>query len=433
MAKEKAISTQNSTPDEKASTAYFASLALTDVKCFKGENEINLSDDKENYAKWTVILGNNNTGKTTILKCLALLEAIREEEDTEIKFSISEHNLQQYFSYNSIKIVKSTLKVGNHFLPWHFRIAGLAGEKPLFGKSATIEELPLQIISYGISRKMESYPISDYSNNEIEKHANLFENTALPNIEDWLLNLFLSEKLGKTNATKQLNIAKEILISGLLPDVYNIEIKSEEKNNSFRNFVVFQTDFGWIRLRDLGFGYQSMVAWVLDLVRRMVERYPDATNPLAEPAIVLIDEIDLHLHPDWQRKIIAHLSKYFPKTQFIVTAHSPLIVQSAEEVNLVVLKKDPISHNVTIEQPTIRNFQGWTVEEILSNLMDLEGQTMSQTYLDLMQQFEEGLDEDNYEKAKSAYDALDKILHIGSVQRKLLRLQMTSLSPELAL
>src|SRR5207247_4303505 len=66
-----------------------------------------------------------------------------------------------------------------------------------------------------------------------------------------------------------------------------------------------------------------------DLASRLVERYPDSPDPLAEPAVVLVDEIDLHLHPQWQRKLMGFLSARFPSTQFIATAHSPLVVQAA--------------------------------------------------------------------------------------------------------
>ncbi len=72
-----------------------------------------------------------------------------------------------------------------------------------------------------------------------------------------------------------------------------------------------------------------MIAWVIDFASRMVDRYPDSPDPLAEPAVVLVDEIDLHLHPKWQRELIGFLTERFPNTQFIVTAHSPLIVQAA--------------------------------------------------------------------------------------------------------
>jgi predicted ATP-binding protein involved in virulence len=144
---------------------------------------------------------------------------------------------------------------------------------------------------------------------------------------------------------------------------------------------------------------------------------------------VLVDEIDLHLHPEWQRKIIAHLTKYFPNTQFIVTAHSPLVVQSAEKINLVLLKHEKGSDHVNIVQPKIPSYQGWSLEEILTELMGLGERTHSEKYLELIKQFGEALDNDDFSSAQTAYEELDKILHPTSHQRKLLRLQMSSLMP----
>ena len=83
-----------------------------------------------------------------------------------------------------------------------------------------------------------------------------------------------------------------------------------------------------------------MIAWVVDFAGRMIERYPDSPDPLAEPAVVLVDEIDLHLHPKWQRELIGFLTERFPNTQFIVTAHSPLIVQAAAGANIALLKRE---------------------------------------------------------------------------------------------
>jgi len=183
-----------------------------------------------------------------------------------------------------------------------------------------------------------------------------------------------------------------------------------------------------VRVDGLGYGYQTMIAWVVDLAKRLFERYPNSNNPLAEPAIVLIDEIDLHLHPEWQRKIIQFLTAQFPNTQFIVTSHSPLIVQSADNINLVLLEKK--GEQVTITQPDITTYKGWTIEEILGELMGLGEETLSDSYLALIKQFDDALDEDDYAKAKLAYDELDKILHPANNQRKLLRIQMSSLMPE---
>jgi len=113
-----------------------------------------------------------------------------------------------------------------------------------------------------------------------------------------------------------------------------------------------------------------MIAWIVDFARRMVERYPDSPDPLAEPAVVLVDEIDLHLHPKWQRELVGFLTERFPSTQFIATAHSPLIVQAASGANIALLKREG-DHVVIENNPeTIR---GWSLDQILtSDLYGLE-------------------------------------------------------------
>lgn len=146
----------------------------------------------------------------------------------------------------------------------------------------------------------------------------------------------------------------KLLKSGLLPQVNDIDMQPTKQLGGIE--VTFHTPDGWIPLESLGLGYQTMIAWTVDFAARMVERYPDSPQPLHEPAIVLVDELDLHLHPRWQRDIIDFLSRQFPKTQFIVTAHSPLVVQAAQDVNanIVLLRREGdhvvIDQNVALER-----------------------------------------------------------------------------------
>jgi hypothetical protein len=126
----------------------------------------------------------------------------------------------------------------------------------------------------------------------------------------------------------------------------------------------FKTPYGWVQLRQLGYGYQTLITWVTDFVSRMVERYPDSPDPLAEPAVVLVDEIDLHLHPVWQRKLMGFLTERFPNTQFIVTAHSPLVAQAAADANLAVLQREGDHVVIRNDVDYIRN---WRVDQILTS------------------------------------------------------------------
>jgi predicted ATP-binding protein involved in virulence len=93
----------------------------------------------------------------------------------------------------------------------------------------------------------------------------------------------------------------------------------------------------------------------------------------------LIDEIDLHLHPKWQRTVINKLSHHFPKAQFIVTAHSPLIVQAAQDrnANIVVCRKE--GDKVVIDNNP-ESVKGWRIDQILtSDLFEVESPRSKET------------------------------------------------------
>jgi len=377
------INMNNQLQTRTAKPAYFKSLTIENVKCFKTEQTLELSDSNGLPVQWTVILGDNNTGKTTLLRCLADLEVAK--------------NYQLYPENGDIN---------NYIINQDNENSGLI----LYG--------------YGTSRRMRVSSLSE-SNHE-QDTASLFSNeVTLINAEEWLLKTDYAAKNGALLAKSRLAKIKSVLTGGILPDVSDFRFTTTENLNSF---VEVQTDYGWIRFSELGYGYQTTIAWVVDLAKRLFERYPKSQNPLAESAIVLVDEIDLHLHPEWQRKIIQFLTVQFPNTQFIVTSHSPLVVQSANQINLVLLEKQ--GNQVTISRTQFTTYQGWHVDEILDELMGLGEKTQSESYLVLIKQFDDALDQEDYVKAKIAYDKLDNILHPESHQRKLLRIQMSSLMPE---
>ena len=112
-----------------------------------------------------------------------------------------------------------------------------------------------------------------------------------------------------------------------------------------------------LRIEQLSDGYRTMLGLVMDLARRMVQantgNLPDTLkdkSPLELPAIVLIDEIDLHLHPTWQQRILQDLKRVFSNTQFIVTTHSPQVLSTICKENIRVL--DKVGDTYTISAPT---------------------------------------------------------------------------------
>jgi predicted ATP-binding protein involved in virulence len=111
-------------------------------------------------------------------------------------------------------------------------------------------------------------------------------------------------------------------IASLFPDLTEPHIEL----NPLR-FVVKQGG-EYLSIGQLSDGYQTLLALALDLSRRMAGGNPHRDDPLAAEAIVMIDEIDLHLHPSWQQRVVGDLLRTFPNAQFIVTTHSPYIVEA---------------------------------------------------------------------------------------------------------
>ena len=91
-------------------------------------------------------------------------------------------------------------------------------------------------------------------------------------------------------------------------------------------------------LSQLSAGYRNMLALVMDFARRLAQANPEMENPLAAEAILMIDELDLHLHPTWQQKIIPDLKKVFPNTQIIATTHSPEVVTTVQQNQVKILE-----------------------------------------------------------------------------------------------
>jgi predicted ATP-binding protein involved in virulence len=351
---------------------YFLNIELDNVRSFASNQILDLSDGKGNWKKWTVILGDNGLGKTTILQGIASLGIKFEKEilsidnrykslrGTPIK---NEYNEKTSIHANVNSSIKNfDLSAINEFdFVFEFYLSGsfFVGGK-LFEKSFL-----KRIYSYGASRVIGAATLSDTLTDD--NSETLFDDSkTLINAEEWLLQLDYAaskESSIKDFAIKKRNQVKQTLID-LLPDVTEVRFTEPEKND-LKSTVEFETAFGWRGLQELSLGYRTMIAWMVDLAARMFRDNPDSDNPLAEPAIVLVDEIDLHLHPKWQRNIFTYLSDKFPNCQFIVTAHSPLVVQSApKEANLVVLRKE--GDKVIIDNDIV-NVSNWRIDQIMAS------------------------------------------------------------------
>jgi predicted ATP-binding protein involved in virulence len=421
---------------------YIGHLEIENYKNFKGKQELSFVDEEGYLSQWTIILGNNNAGKTNLLKAIANTELEEDSYDDigQVLESGDFPNVKAFYPVlHDMYIPLERYTVETTFYSFddkgfHLRIRNSTLSFNVFiemtdnhgGGNFIDYELGKSLImfSYGVNRKSSKTKISE---SKQSNSATLFgEADSLINIEEWLFKLNYAAKNGegevKQKAEDRLEKVKRLVVSEIFPEIMDVRFITDEDLN---NYIEFQTKEGWFQLEDLGYGYQSTLSWIVDLSKKMFERYPNVENPLKEPAIVLVDEIDLHLHPDWQKRIVEYLTEHFTATQFIVTTHSPLILQNLEKVNLFILRKN--GEGTKIEKVKEDSFQGWEVDEIL-RLM--EAPTRSAHYNELMSSFDKALDQENLAEAEAAYQELVKILHPDSAEHKLLKIQLSQLIPE---
>ena len=112
-----------------------------------------------------------------------------------------------------------------------------------------------------------------------------------------------------------------------------------------------------LEVRQLSDGERSVLALVLDIAKRLSQANPRLEDPLTSAqAVILIDEIDLHLHPQWQRKIVGNLEKTFPNCQFIATTHSPQVIGEVQHDKIQIIKDGKIyspSHSFGIDSSRV--------------------------------------------------------------------------------
>ena len=353
--------------------AYFLSLSLENVRCFGPKQTLDLSDGNGKPAPWTIILGLNGTGKTTLLQSLAGFELVRLPDFPE------KHPLGPRFWFDE-SAERSFLR-GQDGASWEVE---LAASKQLAmtpvavtvsrhelhsvdsGSHDDAESTSIWCCAYGAGRRFGS--VSFTGSEDSDPAATLFSDTApLRNSEEWLIQLdYAAGESAEGSGRSPPARAGEGTDSRHHAEGEITDIRLATTSGTHpRPRAEFKTPYGWVPLRQLGYGYQTLITWVADLANRMAERYPDSTNPLAEPAVVLVDEIDLHLQPVWQRKLMGFLTGRFPNTQFIATAHSPLVAQAAGRSQP---RRAAARRGITSSSTTdVDNIRNWRVDQILTS------------------------------------------------------------------
>lgn len=214
-----------------------------------------------------------------------------------------------------------------------------APDKATLRRALSKVELPL-VVFYSTNRSV--IVAKQSKSKSVGGQAAAYAEALLPrswNIEEFADWIRVQEALAdeRESASRHVIAMKEAA-RRFLPDCTNLSTGKKNGDSLTVTKGGFELD-----VRQLSDGERGALGIVLDLARRLSQLYPNSTDPLGDgQAVVLIDEIDLHLHPKWQRQIIHNLEATFPRCQFIATTHSPQIIGEVAADRIQIIANDQV-------------------------------------------------------------------------------------------
>lgn len=372
------------------------------------ELELNFSNN------FNVICGANGIGKSTILdviadsfgdsSCILKRNALYKEGLYEITFIDSHNNM----IHNANKI--ETFTPENKYI------------------SKRVYDDSLKYINFGLNRNIQYNALNAIPRDEQRNNGNCTSQSnrgvCIDGLKGWFVNrdAYIDKTKGLTAEQKHnYYIAQKTF--GLLDS--NVQFDYVDPGTLD---IMLETKDGIIYFEYLSAGYKTCVYIVLGIIREIEYRFKNPSITASDfDGVITIDEIDLHLHPVWQAKLINALKQLFPKAQFIVSTHSPSILQSLEANEIIALDQDE-NGKTYCKDLNLGEYglQGWSLEEILKDVMGMPT-TTSELYQKTIDDFDKAMEEENISEIKRNYQLLDKMLHPTSTLRTLLQIQMAGL------
>ncbi len=411
------------------------------VKNFRGFAERDFSF----HERFNVLIGKNATGKTAVLEALRVAigswflgiharygKAIAENDVRLQGFtheSTGEHTFEKQYPVEVKATGTLSLNRTDHSLTWSrsvnteggnttqkearslTEIAEKTDEQVRTGKEVTLPVLAY----YGTDRLHHPEPQNDHKTEKEDLSRFVGYRKCLDgrinakHFESWMER---QEWIAfQENNSPRLGRLVQEAIAGMIPDVEAVRY-----NPRRASVIAIYEDGTVLPLDHLSDGYRTMLALVGDLASRMARLNPHLGEDTLQktPGVVLIDELDLHLHPAWQRRVIEDLSDTFRRVQFISTTHSPQIISEVETGKTLVLEKNPSTIQVK-EEESYGLDSNWVLQHIM------EVSPRPQKIEHLIESAEDALAKKEYKKAQKHLDDARK--HAKRTSGTMTRLQ----------
>ena len=242
-----------------------------------------------------------------------------------------------------------------------------------FAEAFTLGVDHLPVLAYYGGNNLDNVSLREERIDDLEK---LYRQALLPDrfsfrvFTEWFDTQYKVGNLGEDNTAKKIAAKNLSIITTCIETMLNETTKVYEKPRmsyhvEYNDFCIGKLNpadgkFEAIEFAQLSAGEKNIVAIAGDLARRLIIANPKSDSPLDGQGIVLIDEIDLHLHPKWQYKVLTKLREIFPNVQFVVTTHSPAVLSEIPSKHVLRLSENNVFG--------VENTQGQDYNTLLQNM-----------------------------------------------------------------
>lgn len=422
-------------------------LNIENIGRFKNLN-VGFTNDEGSITNHIILIGNNGSGKTTIMESIALslswfVSRIKSEKGNGSQ--INEIKINNNSNFGNIKI---EIEDNNQKYKWTISKAkkGKKNDSPtnldelnklvdIYRESYSIDNnysFPL-LTYYDANRGVLDIPLRIRTKHNFEQ-LNGYDNSLKGIVDyrtffEWFREKEDIENEEKVNMLKTLNYISSIdtsfienlnkvsdvqlnsvrtALTTFLPEFKNIRVERKP-----RIHLAVDKDGEHLNLEQLSQGEKLTMAMVGDIARRLAILNPNLENPLLGKGIVIIDEAELHMHPKWQRSFIYRLNETFPNCQFIYTTHSPLLVSDFKDILCYSLSDG--------ELIPLNQLFGLDVNQVLLDAMDTD--VRNSEIQELVDNFREAISRKDLNRAAGYYVDISRLLpdnHIELVKSRLL-------------
>lgn len=398
---------------------------------FRGISDLELNLNERS----TILFGINGVGKSTVLRGIDLLYAniiarllksnklLAELTTDDIQFGKARAKVLSDFSFPTGKNIeysrfiefegekKHNRKALNEIVEYfreQYITENYADEA---GNLIVVEDtknMPV-FVNYGVNRLVIDVPVKVPKQVSFQK-LSAFDKAIESRIDfsslfewfRWKEDLENQEKVIRQNMEYEDRDLRAVrnAMSAMFDDFRNVRIERQTHT------MYLEKDGVLLNLNQLSDGEKCTIALFGDLARRLAIANPVLANPLEGEGVVLIDEVELHMHTQWQRKILRVLRETFPNIQFIITTHSPQVLGEVDnDFKIFTMKKQ--RGEVTAQE--CEALYGWDSNAILEEMLDTESVTLS--VKKKTNNMYNALNAEDYDLAEKCADEIDRLTH----------------------